>query len=81
MSSSKLRFQIRRALFSLIKVVSAWQAILKLHEDLKFSEKVRISVPIEWRSKKTIDRSVFTVFKDIPALPTSQVYRKIQNAY
>jgi len=35
---------------------------LKLDEDLKFSEKVRTSIPIERRSKKTIDRPVFTVF-------------------
>ena len=35
---------------------------IKLDEDLKFSEKVQKSVPIEWRSTKTIDCSVFTVF-------------------
>jgi len=35
---------------------------LKLDEDLKFLEnRFRISIPIEWRSKKTIDRPVFTV--------------------
>jgi len=36
----------------------------KLDEDLKFSVNVqnKCTVPIEWRSKKTMDRPVFALF-------------------